>query len=370
MKIETILNRAVSGEWLPVVEALRLYHDAPLPLLMQAAHTLRCKLHPHREVSWIIDRNVNYTNICASGCKFCNFFRSGHHPEGYVIDLEDLCSRTAEMFQAGGRQLLLQGGMHPKLGLDYYTNLFRELKKRFPLLKLHALGPPEVIHISRKESLSVAETLSRLVSAGLDSLPGAGAEILSDRVRKVVSPAKCSAGEWLGVMHQAHLLRLTTTATMMFGHVETVAERMEHLVSLRAVQAQRPEGSVGFIAFILWPFQDEGTRLVRQAGQRFSTSTEEYVRMLAVSRLMLPNIPTVGASWLTVGVAAGQVALWAGANDFGSVMMEENVVSVAGAHHRMDAAGMKRAIAGAGFQPVLRDQQFNYFPSGSYDSIL
>lgn len=367
MKIETILNRAVSGEWLSVVEGTRLFHEASLPLLMQAAHTLRFRLHPLPEVSWIIDRNVNYTNICMSGCKFCNFFRSGHHPEGYVIDFEDLCRRTGEMFQAGGRQLLLQGGLHPKLGLDYYTSLFSGLKKRYPLLKLHALGPPEVVHISRLESLTVAETLRRLVAAGLDSLPGAGAEILSDRVRGIVSPAKCSSGEWLEVMHQAHLLGLTTTATMMFGHTETITERMEHLASLRTVQSQRPEGAVGFIAFILWPFQDEGTRLAKQTQRRYSTSTEEYVRMLAISRLMLPNIASIGASWLTVGVAAGQVALWSGANDFGSVMMEENVVSVAGASHRMDVEGMKRAIAAAGFQPLLRDQQFNYYRSGSYD---
>ncbi|PKP16445.1 MAG: dehypoxanthine futalosine cyclase, partial [Bacteroidetes bacterium HGW-Bacteroidetes-22] len=318
MKTDTILNHAVAGKWLSVEEAVRLFYEVPLPGLMQAAHTVRKMIHSESEVSWIIDRNVNYTNICNSGCKFCNFFRTAQHPEGYIINFNDLCTRTEEMFRAGGRQLLLQGGMNPKLGLDYFVTLFRQLKKRFPLLKLHALGPPEIVHLSRIESLAFADTLKLLIKAGLDSLPGAGGEVLADRVRKIVSPVKCSADEWLEVMHEAHKLDLTTTATMMFGHVETISERMEHLVRLREVQRQKPEQSTGFIAFILWPFQDESTVLIRSTGKRYKTSTEEYVRMVAISRLMLPNIRNIGASWLTVGVAAGQVSLWAGANDFGS----------------------------------------------------
>lgn len=369
MKTYQLLSDAVAGAWLKPDEASFLFREAPLGALMQAAHTVRQSLHNAGTVSWIIDRNVNYTNVCVSGCRFCNFFRSARHSQAYVIDFDDLCAKTEALFNAGGRQLLLQGGLHPSLRLAWYTDLFTALKARFPGLKLHAFGPPEVIHISRLEKMSVEEVLRALIGAGLDSLPGAGAEILSDRVRQQISPAKCTANEWLGVMHTAHQLRLTTTATMMFGHIETVEERMEHLAELRRVQQQRPQGTVGFIAFILWPFQDENTALSRSAHRRFRTSTEEYIRMVALSRLMLPNIAHIGASWLTVGVAAGQVALWAGADDFGSVMMEENVVSVAGAHHSMDANGMLKSIASAGFEPVLRDQQFHYY-NGSYDSPL
>ncbi len=367
MTTDTILNNAIKGEWISATEATSLFEEASLPLLMQAAHAVRKRIHAGNDVSWIIDRNVNYTNICTSGCKFCNFFRSSSHSEGYVIDFDDLCVRTEELFQNGGRQLLLQGGLNPKLGLNYYSTLFRKLKERFPLLRLHALGPPEIVFLSRLESLSIADTLKHLIDAGLDSLPGAGAEVLIDRVRKIVSPHKCSSDEWFEVMHEAHKLGITTTATMMFGHVETISERMQHLVRIREVQSQKPEKSTGFIAFILWPFQDESTTLVRLKGRRYRTSTEEYVRMVAISRLMLPNVKNIGASWLTVGVGAGQVSLWAGANDFGSVMMEENVVSVAGAHHSMDVAGIQKAILQAGFKPLLRDQQFNYYLSGNYD---
>ncbi len=364
-----LLNDALSGRWLTTGEAVFLFSEAPLGVLMQAAHTLRQKVHRGNRVSWIIDRNVNYTNVCVSGCKFCNFFRSARHAESYVIDFDDLCSKTELLFAAGGRQLLLQGGLHPQLGLAWYVDLFRALKRRFPLLKLHALGPPEVMHISRMEGLTVEQVLVALMEAGLDSLPGAGAEILTNRVRGLVSPAKCTAEEWLGVMHEAHKLGLTTTATMMFGHLESVEERMEHLAALRDVQHRKPDGAVGFVAFIAWPFQDENTTLTRLAGRRFRTTADEYLRMVAISRLMLPNIANIGASWLTVGVGVGQAALWAGANDFGSVMMEEHVVSVAGAHHSMDAAGMVRAIATAGFEPVLRDQQFRFYDAG-YDNPL
>jgi cyclic dehypoxanthinyl futalosine synthase len=254
--------------------------------------------------------------------------------------------------------LLLQGGMHPELGLDFYTNLFRDLKKINPRLKLHALGPPEVVHIAKMEGISYRETLEKLVEAGLDSLPGAGAEILADRVRSQVSKNKCTALQWLDVMREAHKLGLTTSATMMFGHIETKQERIEHMTAIRQVQAEKPEGSKGFISFIPWPFQDEGTTLQKMLGTKSSVSSDEYIRTIAISRLMLPNIPNIQASWLTVGKETGQLCLHAGANDFGSIMIEENVVSVAGANFKFDKVGIQKAIREAGFVPQLRNQQF------------
>jgi cyclic dehypoxanthinyl futalosine synthase len=309
-------------------------------------------------VSWQIDRNVNYTNVCISHCRFCNFCRTRSSADAYITTDEEYDAKIEELFLLGANQLLLQGGMHPDLGLQFYDHLFRKLKKRYPSLKLHALGPPEVHHIAAKEGLSYRETLQALVDAGLDSLPGAGAEILSDRVRKIVSPAKCNTQQWLDVMRQAHAMNLPTSATMMFGHVETERERIEHLVHIRQVQAERPKGTYGFLAFIPWPFQAAGTVLERTMGVRSSICAQDYLRMIAVSRVMLPNITNIQASWLTVGIPAGLLALYAGANDLGSVMMEENVVSAAGAKHQMDVAGMPEAIRKAGFIPMLRNQKY------------
>jgi cyclic dehypoxanthinyl futalosine synthase len=268
--------------------------------------------------------------------------------------------KILETFQLGGEQLLLQGGHHPELGLSFYTNLFSSLKSEFPKLKLHALGPPEVAHIAKLEGMSHRDVLIALQKAGLDSLPGAGAEILNDRVRRMISKGKCNGREWLDVMRAAHQLGITTSATMMFGHVETIEERLEHLVWIRQVQAEKPAGSKGFIAFIPWPFQDEGTLLRNVKGIRNQVSADEYIRMLALSRIMLPNIENIQASWLTVGKEVAQVCLYGGANDLGSIMIEENVVSAAGAPHRFTSQGIREAIREAGFIPRLRNQQYEF----------
>ncbi|MEI8047458.1 MAG: cyclic dehypoxanthinyl futalosine synthase [Bacteroidota bacterium] len=353
-----ILQKSIQGFHLSLGEGITLYTAASTTELMFAAHQVRNRLHPDNKVTWLIDRNVNYTNVCVSGCQFCNFYRGANHKEAYITTIEQYKEKIDELFARGGEQLLFQGGMHPKLGLEFYTGLFRQLKELYPSLKLHALGPPEVVHISQLEGISYRETLTQLMAAGLDSLPGAGAEILSDRVRGTISRNKCSVRQWLDVMREAHKLGLTTSATMMFGHIETIEERIQHMVYIREVQDEKPEGAKGFISFIPWPFQSEGTALQKLHGITHSVSGEEYVRLLAISRLMLPNVPNIQASWLTVGKDTAQLCLHGGANDFGSIMIEENVVSVAGANYTFDEEGIQRAIREAGFEPQLRNQQF------------
>ena len=261
----------------------------------------------------------------------------------------------------GGRQILAQGGMHPKLGLDFYIDLFSELKLRYPTLKIHALGPPEVAFIAKKERTSYRQVLEKLVEAGLESLPGAGAEILSDRVRKTISPGKCNTQEWLDVMREAHKMNLVTSATMMFGHIETKKERLEHLIHLRQVQNEKPDGNHGFVTFIPWPFMDEGT-VLRNEGIRNTSTTNDYLRLIAMSRIMLNNVKNIQASWLTAGAATGQLCLHGGANDFGSIMMEENVVSAAGANYKLDIQGIQQAIRDAGFEPQYRNQAYKDEP--------
>ena len=268
--------------------------------------------------------------------------------------------KIAETIRYGGDQLLLQGGHHPELGLDFYTKTFRQIKKEFPTIKLHALGPPEVAHITKLEKSTHHEVLKALQEAGLDSLPGAGAEILVDRVRRLISKGKCGADEWLAIMHEAHKLNITTSATMMFGHVETIRERFEHLARIRDVQARKPQSAKGFLAFIPWTFQDVDTLLTRIRGVHNLTTPEEYIRMIAISRIMLPNIKNIQASWLTVGKQTAQLCLHAGANDFGSIMIEENVVSAAGAPHRFTYKTIQDAIHQAGFEPQLRNQQYEW----------
>ena len=345
-------------ESLGIPEAMALWDGTSLPELMFTGNEIRRQLHPDDQVGWIIDRNVNITNICLSGCKFCNFYRPLNSSETYITTMEEYVCKVEEMEKLGGNQLLLQGGMHPHLGLDFYTDLFRRLKGRFPGLRLHALGPPEIVHIAKKERITYREVLEKLVEAGLSSLPGAGAEILSDRVRQTLSPAKCSSEEWLDVMRDAHRMNLATSATMMFGHIETLEERFTHLIRLREVQEERPAGHMGFLSFIPWPFQDENTVLQRKFGVVNKVSPEEYIRMIAISRILLPNIPNIQASWLTVGKDTAQMCLHAGANDFGSIMIEENVVSVAGATNTFDADGIREAILEAGFTPRQRNQDF------------
>lgn len=360
MNTAELLHRALHFDFLTKEEGVFLYHHAATAELAYVANELRKKQVPSGKVTWQIDRNVNTTNVCIANCKFCNFFRRPGHDESYITDIETYKQKIEETFRLGGDQLLLQGGHHPDLGLKFYADLFKQLKELYPDLKLHALGPPEIAHVAKLEGLSHTEVLSTLKAAGMDSLPGAGAEILNDRVRRLISKGKCGGQEWLDVMRAAHQLHMTTSATMMFGHVETIEERFEHLVWIREVQSEKPADAKGFLAFIPWPFQDDGTLLKRLRGISNNVSGDEYIRMLALSRIMLPNIKNIQASWLTVGKNVAELCLHAGANDFGSIMIEENVVSAAGAPHRFTAKGIQDAIREAGFEPQLRGQQYNY----------
>lgn len=339
---------------------------------MEVGNQLRQHHVPGNTVTWIIDRNSNTTNVCVANCKFCNFYRRPGHGEAYITTIEEYKEKIDETFKLGGEQLLLQGGHHPDLGLDFYCNLFKELKNLYPTLKLHALGPPEIAHIAKLEQTSHYEVLKALKEAGLDSLPGAGAEILNDRVRRLISKGKCGGQEWLDVMRAAHQLRLTTSATMMFGHIETNMERMEHYALLRQVQSEKPADANGFLAFIPWPFMDEGTLLKKIKRARNTCTGDEYIRMIAMSRIMLPNVVNIQASWLTVGKNVAQICLHAGANDFGSIMIEENVVSAAGAAFRFTADGIQKAIEEAGFIPRLRNQQYEFreVPEGIQQQVL
>ena len=359
MNADLLLKRTLQSDFLTAEEGLFLFENVPTAELVDAGHRLRKKLHPENFVTWIIDRNVNTTNVCIANCKFCNFYRVPGHAESYITTIDQYKQKIDETFRLGGEQLLLQGGHHPDLGLEFYTTLFRELKRLYPKLKLHALGPPEVAHITKLEGSTHYQILKALKDSGLDSLPGAGAEILNDRVRRLISKGKCSGREWLDVMRAAHKLHITTSATMMLGHVETLYERFEHLVWLREVQSEKPTDAKGFLAFIPWPYQDKGTLLSRIKGVNNNVTGEEYVRTIALSRLMLPNIENIQASWLTVGKEVAQLCLYAGANDFGSIMIEENVVSAAGAPHRFTADGIQQAIREAGFEPQLRNQQYD-----------
>jgi cyclic dehypoxanthinyl futalosine synthase len=347
-------------EFLSAEEGVFLLENASTAELMYVGNQLRFRHVPDPVVTWIIDRNSNTTNVCIANCKFCNFYRRPGHEESYITSIPEYKQKIDELFELGGEQLLLQGGHHPDLGLDFYVKLFSELKSLYPTLKLHALGPPEIAHVAKLEKMSHYDVLKALKEAGLDSLPGAGAEILNDRVRRLISKGKCGGQEWLDVMRAAHQLRLTTSATMMFGHIETNYERMEHLVWIREVQSEKPADAKGFIAFIPWPFQDEDTMLKRLKRARNTVTSDEYVRMIALSRIMLPNITNIQASWLTVGKPTAQICLHAGANDFGSIMIEENVVSAAGAKFRFTANGIQDAIREAGFEPRLRNQQYEF----------
>jgi cyclic dehypoxanthinyl futalosine synthase len=360
MDLTNLYSKALNFDFLTVEEGASLFRLAPLTELMYVADQLRKKQVEHGKVTWQIDRNVNTTNVCVANCKFCNFYRIPGHPDAYITDIETYKRKIEETFRWGGDQLLLQGGHHPKLGLSFYTDLFRTLKSLYPRLKLHTLGPPEIAHICKLEKKSHREVITALREAGMDSLPGAGAEILVDRVRRLVSRGKCGASEWLDIMHEAHLQGITSSATMMFGHVETIEERFEHLVKIREIQAIKPADAKGFLAFIPWTFQDADTLLARIRGVHNLTTPEEYIRMIALSRIMLPNIRNIQASWLTVGKETAQACLHAGANDFGSIMLEENVVSAAGAPHRFTSKSIQDAIRDAGFEPQLRTQQYEF----------
>jgi cyclic dehypoxanthinyl futalosine synthase len=372
MNTSVLLEKALNFEWLTVEEGIYLFENAPLNSLVYIADELRKIQKPDGKVTWMIDRNVNTTNVCIANCKFCNFYRIPGHAEAYITTIDEYRVKIEEMRRLGGDQMLLQGGHHPDLGIDFYEQLFRDLKANFPDIKLHALGPPEIAHIAKLGKLSHTEVLSRLKAAGLDSLPGAGAEILNDRVRRMISKGKCSGQEWLDVMRAAHQLDITTSATMMFGHIETLHERFEHLAMIRQVQSEKPADANGFLAFIPWPFQDDGTLLRRVKGIRNQVTSEEYIRMIALSRIMLPNVLNIQASWLTVGEKTAQLCLYAGANDFGSIMIEENVVSAAGAPHRFTSEGIQKAIIEAGFEPQLRTQKYTYreIPAGMEQQVI
>ena len=355
---DKIFEKALSLYPLSREELLQLYKFAPTCELMLIADQLRQIHVPGNGVSWQIDRNVNITNVCISGCKFCNFHCKPHQTDkAYTTTISEYCKKIDELITLNGDQLLLQGGLHPDYGLDFYVTLFSELKKRYPTIKLHALGPPEIAHIARKEKKSHTEILEKLIEAGLDSLPGAGAEVLCDRVRKQLSPAKSDSQTWLNVMREAHKLNLATSATMVFGHIETLEERIEHLVKIRELQAEKPHGAYGFLAFICWNMQLKGTEIGEQTGYKTATAND-FIRTVAISRIALNNIKNVQASWLTAGKHIAQIALHSGANDMGSIMIEENVVSSAGATNSLDAEEMQNAILEAGFTPWLRNQKY------------
>ena len=348
--IETIADKVRAGHRVSNEEALELYRHAPTSLLGRLADAVRARKHPDGVVTYIIDRNVNYTNVCVAKCNFCAFYRPVGSPDGYVLGFDELFRKIDETIAVGGVQLLLQGGHNPDLPLTWYEDLFRAIKERYPSFKLHALSPPEVIHLSRLSQLPVAEVLRRLIAAGLDSVPGGGAEILVDRVRKLLHCyGKASADEWLDVMRQAHRAGLRTTATMMYGTVETDEERLEHLLRLRALQDE----TGGFTAFITWSYQPDHTEL---AG--CEATGVDYLRTLATARIVLDNFDNLQASWVTQGGKVGQLSLAYGANDMGSVMIEENVVRAAGASYCMDEVEIVRNIEDAGFAARRRNMHY------------
>jgi cyclic dehypoxanthinyl futalosine synthase len=350
MAIAAIAAKVRSGGRLSPAEALELYRRAPTPLLGRLADAVRARKHPDSIVTYIIDRNVNYTNVCVAKCTFCAFYRPVGSAEGYVLGFDELFRKIDETIAVGGVQLLLQGGHNPDLPLAWYEDLFRTIKERYPAFRLHALSPPEIIHLSRLSQLPVAAVIARLVAAGLDSVPGGGAEILVDRVRKLLHCyGKASSDEWIDVMRHAHRAGLRTTATMMYGTVETDQERIEHLIRLRSLQDE----TGGFTAFIAWSYQPEHTEL---AGSE--ATGLDYLRTLALARLVLDNFPNLQASWVTQGGKVGQLSLAYGANDMGSVMIEENVVRAAGASYCMDEAEIVRNIEDAGFVAKRRNMQY------------
>ena len=379
MQLSELYKKAQNFEFLTVEEGIFLFENAPLAELMHVANELRKIQVPHGKVTWQIDRNVNTTNVCIANCKFCNFYRIPGHSEAYITDIETYKKKIEETIKWGGDQLLLQGGHHPELGLEFYVNLFKELKSLYPSIKLHTLGPPEIAHITKLEkslpngqATTHTDVLKALKEAGMDSLPGAGAEILNDRVRRLISKGKCGAQEWLDVMRACHQLDITTSGTMMFGHVETIQERFEHLVDIRQVQSEKPANANGFLAFIPWTFQDVDTLLAKIRRAKNDTTSEEYIRMIAMSRIMLPNVKNIQASWLTIGKDVAQACLYAGANDFGSIMLEENVVSAAGAPHRFTYKSIQDDIKDAGFEPQLRTQKYEFreLPSMIEEQII
>jgi cyclic dehypoxanthinyl futalosine synthase len=354
--LDGLLQRAAEGERLSVAEGERLVAEGSLFDLGLAADAVRRRKHPDGVVTYIVDRNVNYTNVCTTSCRFCAFYRPVGHEEGYVLSREILGAKLAEVRAAGGVQILLQGGLNPDLRIEWYEDLFRWIKREYGL-GLHALSPEEILFLGKLEGLSVRDVLTRLRAAGLDSVPGGGAEILVDRVRRRIAKAKCTSDQWLGVMRTAHQMGLRSSATMMYGTVDTARDRLNHLVKIRDLQDE----TGGFTAFFCWDFQHEqGTRIA--AGD---TGTQLYLRQQALARIMLDNVDHVGASWVTQGPEVGQVALRFGADDFGSVMFEENVVSSAGTTFATNAEGMESRIRAAGFKAARRNVHYDWLTEPS-----
>jgi cyclic dehypoxanthinyl futalosine synthase len=349
LKTHEILDNAVNGKRLSFEEAVFLLKGADLLELAKAANAVSTRKHPEGRVTFLIDRNINYTNICLNQCYFCAFYRPKGHPEAYVLSQKEIEDKVAETIELSGTQVMLQGGINPDLKIDYYTKMFTEIKKKFNI-RIHSLSPPEIVHIAESAGISISEALKELIKAGLDSLPGGGAEILVDSVRQRISPRKISSLKWLEVMEEAHNLGLKTTATMMIGTVETFEDRVTHLQKVRDLQ----DRTGGFISFIPWSFQPGNTSL----GGR-PVSPVEYLRTLAVCRLFLDNFPNIQGSWVTQGSDIGQVCLSFGANDLGSIMIEENVVRAAGVSHRMTIDDMVNMIRKAGKIPAQRDTEFN-----------
>ncbi len=347
-----IIQKVKNGERISASEALTLYNEADLFTLGRLANDIRWRKHPEPFVSYVVDRNINYSNVCACGCKFCAFYRPPGHPEGYVLTKEELAQKIKETIALGGTQILLQGGHNPDLNLAFYEDMLSFIKTEFPSIHIHAFSPPEIVYFSELEGISISETIARLIQAGLDSIPGGGAEILVDEVRSKISPRKCSAEKWLKVMEEAHKLGLRTTATMMFGHIENKKHRIQHLISLRELQ----DKTGGFTAFIPWTFQPRNTKIPR----KFPEMSIEYLRLLAISRIVLDNFDNLQASWVTMGPHVAQIALSFGANDFGSTMIEENVVAAAGVSFRMSLNEIKRIIKAAGFIPRQRTMAYEW----------
>lgn len=347
--IKKIVSEASQGSRLDVDDGLALLKHADLLTLGELANGVRRRLHPERLVTFVVDRNINYTNICVNKCKFCAFYREADSPEAYVLTKDEIFRKIEETVVQGGTQILMQGGVHPDLGIEYFEDLFSSIKSRFTI-QIHSLSPAEISFVAKRADLSIVDTLKRLKASGLDSIPGGGAEILVDRVRKKVSPNKIRWRQWAEVMKTAHLLGMPTTATMMFGSLETEKEILEHLVRLRDIQDE----THGFTAFIPWTYQPGNTEL----GGRSATAVE-YLKTLALSRIVLDNFDNVQASWVTQGAKIAQVALEFGANDFGSTMIEENVVAAAGVTFRMTRQEIVNLIVDAGYVPAQRDTRYN-----------
>ncbi len=347
MSVERIFEKIQNGDRIDDQEFLQMEEEADLYQLGFLANLIRKRLHPANFVTYVIDRNINYTDICISACTFCAFFKTPEDAAGRVLTFPELEQKIKETQDLGGTQILLQGGLHPDLTLEYYEEMLRFMKKTG--IHIHGFSPPEICHFADISGYSIVEVLKRLIDAGLDSIPGGGAEILSDRVRKLTAPRKCSADKWLEVMELAHIQGLRTTATMMFGHIETAPERLEHLRRLRELQ----DRTGGFTAFIPWPFQPDNTVLA-QHNRIEKTSGLKYLRTLALSRIYLDNFPNIQASWVTQGPKIAQLALFFGANDFGSTMIEENVVAAAGVSFRLSEKEIQRLVHAAGFEPKQR----------------